>query len=210
MYVCAPLRARITSIKLNRELFARFETFSPFSHYFQPTTFATMSSPSLFIGYARATCSIEAVKATLEAILGPDLIDRVDEAIKKDTKGYDFKMFFIHFKATCSQLEHTYTRIDKEDFVAFVYATEWDKRKWDDRKQEYGAYAQRYWKVTRYIKKDKPLTPAVVPHIMSAEEAALICPPKHTDPEAKRLKVMPKIENMFAALALEDGEVEDA
>ena len=174
-----------------------------------------MSSPSLFIGYARSTCSIEGVKATLEAILGPDIIDRVDEAIKKDTKGYDFKMFFIHFKATSSQLEHTYKRIDKEDFVAFVYATEWDKRKWDDRKQEYGAYAQRYWKVTRYIKKEKPLT--MVPHIMSAEEAALICPPKHTDPEAKRAKfdpeakrAKPKLENMFAALEIEDGEITDA
>lgn len=168
-----------------------------------------MSSPSLFIGYARATCTTEGVKATLEAILGPDLIDRVDEATKKDNKGYDYKMFFIHFKATNSQLVHTYSRIDKEDFVAFVYATEWDKRKWDDRTHTYGAYAQRYWKVTRYIKKEKPATPAIVPHIMSAEEAAAICPPKHADPEAKRARVTPKIENMFAALALEDGEVTD-
>ena len=42
---------------------------------------------------------------------------------------------------------------------------------------------------------------------MTAEEVALICPPKHTDPEAKRAKVTKPIENMFAALELEDGEV---
>ena len=159
-------------------------------------------SSSLFIGYARANCTIESVKATIEAILGPDLIDRVDEATKKDTKGYDYKMFFIHFKATSSQLNHTYSRIDKETFVAFVYATEWDKRKWEPHTQSYGAYVQRYWKVTRYVKKEKI---AIVPHIMSAEEVATS---RNIDPEAKRAKVMPKIENMFAALALEEGEVE--
>uniref|UniRef100_A0A6C0JJ93 Uncharacterized protein n=1 Tax=viral metagenome TaxID=1070528 RepID=A0A6C0JJ93_9ZZZZ len=49
---------------------------------------------------------------------------------------------------------------------------------------------------------------------MTAEEVALICPPKHAtkdvehkDPEAKRAKVSKPIENMFAALELEDGEV---
>jgi hypothetical protein len=163
-------------------------------------------SASLFIGYARSTCTIEGVTATLEAILGPDIIDHIDEAIKKDNKGYDFKMFFIHFKASNSQLEHTYKRIDKEEFVAFVYATEWDKRKWDDKTQTYGAYAQRYWKVTRYIKKEKNVVPSIAPHIMSVEEAAALRN-KHNDPEAKRPKVMPKIENLFAALALEEGEV---
>ena len=165
-----------------------------------------MSSTSLFIGYARATCTIEGVTATIEAILGPDIIERVDEACKKDTKGYDFKMFFIHFKATNSQLEHTYKRIANEGDIRFVYATEWDRRKWNDATQEYGAKVQRYWKVTIYIKKDKPVAPAIVPHIMSAEEAAAL---RGINPEAKRAKVMPKIENMFAALALEDGEVED-
>jgi hypothetical protein len=173
-----------------------------------------MSFASLFIGYARASCSVESVKATIEHILGPDIVDRVDEALKKDTKGYDFKMFFIHFKATSTQLEHTYKRISKEGFVAFVYDTEWDRRKWCERTQEYGAYVQRYWKVTLYVKKDKPAT--IEPHIMTAEEVALICPPKHTntehkdidvDPEAKRAKVTKPIENMFAALALEEGEV---
>ena len=173
-----------------------------------------MSFASLFIGYARASCSIESVTATIESILGPDIVDRVDEATKKDSKGYDFKMFFIHFKATSTQLEHTYKRIAKEDFVAFVYATEWDKRKWCPRTQEYGAYVQRYWKVTLYVKKDNPAT--IAPHIMSAEEVALICPPKHTKDvehkdvehgEAKRAKTTKSVENMFAALALEEGEV---
>ena len=179
-----------------------------------------MSFASLFIGYARSSCSVESVKTTIEHIRGPNIVDRVDEAVKKDTKGYDYKMFFIHFKATSTQLEHTYKRIAKEDFVAFVYDTEWDRRKWNNETQAYGAYVQRYWKVTLYVKKDKPVT--IEPHIMTAEEVALICPPKHAiikdaehkdtehkdiDPEAKRAKVSKPIENMFAALALEEGEV---
>ena len=167
-----------------------------------------MSFASLFIGYARASCTAENVKSTLENILGPNIIERIDEAVKKDTKGYDFKMFFIHFKATSTQLEHTYKRITKEGFVALVYDTEWDRRN--------GAYVQRYWKVTLYVKKEKPVT--VEPHIMTAEEVALISPPKHVitkqeqseqpeHNEAKRAKISPPVENMFAALALEDGEV---
>jgi hypothetical protein len=181
-----------------------------------------MSFASLFIGYARASCTVESVKATIEHILGTGIVDRVDETTKKDTKGYDFKMFFIHFKATSTQLEHTYKRIAKEDFVAFVYDTEWDRRKWCVRTQEYGAYVQRYWKVTLYIKKEKPVNPTIEPHIMTAEEAASLRPPKHITehkdaehkdvdveqkPEAKRAKVTKPIENMFAALALEEGEV---
>ena len=175
-----------------------------------------MSFASLFIGYARASCTVENVKSTLEHILGPNIIDHIDEAVKKDTKGYDFKMFFIHFQATSTQLDHTYKRIAKEEFVAFVYNTEWDRRKWCDRTQAYGAYVQRFWKVTLYVKKEKAIT--VEPHIMSAEEVALISPPKHVNTkleqseqpehnEAKRAKISAPVENMFAALELEDGEV---
>lgn len=185
---------------------------------------ASTSTASLFIGYARASCTTEDVKDTLEAILGPDIVDHVDEGLRKDAKGYDFKMFFIHFKASSSQLEHTYKRITQEGFVAFVYKTEWDRRKWCDRTQQNGAYAERYWKVTHYVKKENP-TPTIAPHIMTVEEAALLTPPKHvialnTDTSGsantdtpKRLIVKPapapKNPNMFAALELEDGEVVD-
>ena len=169
------------------------------------------TSNSLYIGYARASCTTEDVKHTFESILGPDIVDHVDESIKKDTKGYDFKMFFIHFKASTAQLEHTYKRIDKETFVSFVYNTEWDRRKWCDRTQQYGAYVQRYWKVTHYIKKEKPQV-TITPHIMTAEEAALLTPPKHTITNPPKISVKPdappkNLENMFAALELEEGEV---
>jgi hypothetical protein len=169
------------------------------------------TSKSLYIGYARASCTIEDVKHTFEAILGPDIVERVDESVKKDTKGYDFKIFFIHFKASTAQLEHTYQRIDKETFVSFVYNTEWDRRKWCDRTQQYGAYVQRYWKVTHYIKKETPKV-NIAPHIMTAEEAALLTPPKHTISNPPKISDKPEeppknLEKMFAALELEEGEV---
>lgn len=169
------------------------------------------TSNSLYIGYARASCTIEDVKHTFEAILGPDIVERVDESVKKDTKGYDFKIFFIHFKASSDKLEHTYKRIDKETFVSFVYNTEWDRRKWCDRTQQYGAYVQRYWKVTHYIKKEAPKV-TIAPHIMTAEEAALLTPPKHTITNPPKISVKPdappkNLEKMFEAIALEEGEV---
>lgn len=137
-----------------------------------------MSSTSLFIGYARANCDRAQVQTVLAPLVG--VMDRIDETTRKDSKGYDYKMFFIHFAVSNPELDKVIARISKEDFINIVYDNQWDKRKWNDDTHSYGAYTQRYWKVTLYVKKDKPVTPnASMPHIMSVEEAALLRT-KHT------------------------------
>lgn len=146
------------------------------------------STSSLFIGYARATCDRAQVQTVLAPLVG--VMDRIDETTRKDSKGYDYKMFFIHFAVTNPELDNIVARIKREDFVNIVYDTQWDKRKWNDDTHSYGAQVPRYWKVTLYVKKDKPVAPVVAvapvvplcaPHIMSAQEVALIRTQKHND-----------------------------
>ena len=137
------------------------------------------STSSLFIGYARSTCDRAQVQTVLAPLVG--LMDRIDESTRKDSKGYDYKMFFIHFAVSNPDLETVLARITREEFINIVYDTQWDKRKWNDNTQSYGAQVPRFWKVTLYVKKDKPMAPAApvsMPHIMSAEEVALIRTPK--------------------------------
>jgi hypothetical protein len=139
-----------------------------------------MSSTSLFIGYARSTCDRAQVQTVLEPLVG--VMDRIDETTRKDSKGYDYKMFFIHFTVTNPELDSVIARIKREDFINIVYDTQWDKRKWNDETHSYGAQVPRFWKVTLYVKKDKPVVaPVSMPHIMSAQEVALIRTPKHDD-----------------------------
>ena len=135
------------------------------------------STSSLFIGYARSTCDRAQVQTVLAPLVG--LMDRIDETTRKDSKGYDYKMFFIHFAVSNPELETVLARIKREEFINIVYDTQWDKRKWNDNTQSYGAQVPRFWKVTLYVKKDKPAAPVSMPHIMSAEEVALIRAPTH-------------------------------
>ncbi len=140
-----------------------------------------MSAPSLFIGYARSTCDRAQVQTVLAPLVG--LMDRIDETTRKDSKGYDYKMFFVHFKTSNPQLEQVLARIAKEDFINIVYDSQWDKRKWNEETHSYGAEVKRFWKVTLYVKQEKTkpaIAPVATPHIMSAEEAALICPRRTT------------------------------
>jgi len=137
------------------------------------------STSSLFIGYARSTCDRAQVQTVLAPLVG--LMDRIDETTRKDSKGYDYKMFFIHFAVNNPDLDKVVARIQREDFINIVYDTQWDKRKWNDNTQSYGAQVPRFWKVTLYVKKDKPAAPVSMPHIMSAEEVALIRTPKIAD-----------------------------
>jgi hypothetical protein len=140
------------------------------------------STSSLFIGYARSTCDRAQVQTVLAPLVG--LMDRIDETTRKDSKGYDYKMFFIHFAVSNPDLEKVVARIQREDFINIVYDTQWDKRKWNDNTQSYGAQVPRFWKVTLYVKKEKHVaTPVSMPHIMSAEEVALIRTPKQDCPQ---------------------------
>lgn len=141
--------------------------------------FTHKMSTSLFIGYARSTCDRAQVQTVLAPLVG--LMHTIDETTRKDSKGYDYKMFFIHFAASNPELDNVIARIGKEGFINIVYDNQWDKRKWNDDTHSYGANVPRFWKVTLFVKKDKPIAPISTPHIMSAEDAALLR--KHTTRE---------------------------
>jgi hypothetical protein len=144
-----------------------------------------MSSLSLFIGYARSTCDKAQVQTVLAPLVG--IMDRIDETTRKDSKGYDYKMFFIHFKTSNPQLEAVLARIAKEDFINIVYDIQWDKRKWNEDTHDYGAEVKRFWKVTLFVKKEKSNSPPQnTPHIMSAEEVALVCPKRNVEPVSRK------------------------
>ena len=130
----------------------------------------TSTASSLFIGYARATCSTEQVKQVFNNVLDDDIVTTVDERVKTDPKGYEFKIFFVHFSHTNHRLEQMKTRIAKEGFVPIVYNTEYDKKA--------GERVERYWKVLPFTPKPVQITGV---RIMTEEEATHIGRPKHLD-----------------------------
>ena len=127
-------------------------------------------SASLFIGYARTTCTKEQVKHVFNSVFDEDIVSNVDERIKKDTNGYDYKMFFIHFSHTNDELELMMARTVKEGFVPIIYATEYDKK--------LGERVERYWKVLPFTPKPVQITGV---RVMTEEETASISRPKHLD-----------------------------
>jgi hypothetical protein len=128
------------------------------------------TASTLFIGYARSTCTTEQVKEVFNNIMDEDIVTSVDECVKKDPKGYEFKIFFVHFSQTNHRLQNIIDRIGKEGFVPIVYNTEFDKK--------VGTRVERYWKVLPFT--PKPIKVSDV-RIMTEEEAAAITRPKHLD-----------------------------
>ena len=104
---------------------------------------------SLFIGYARDNCTVSQVHHVFSSLLG-DIIDYIDETTHNDPKGYRYKMFFIHFKASNSILEDAFARIDK-DGVFCVHNGHTGRlgEKW-------------FWKVVKVLRSQ--------PYIMSIDE----------------------------------------
>ena len=163
-------------------------------------------SASLFIGYARTTCTKEQVKHVFNSVFDEDIVSNVDERIKKDTNGYDYKMFFIHFSHTNDELELMMARTVKEGFVPIIYATEYDKK--------LGERVERYWKVLPFA--PKPVKPTGI-RIMTEEEAARLARPNRIDlllkaaaqlDEEKRPIQPTRIDILLKAAAeLEEGEV---
>ena len=140
----------------------------------------TSTASSLFIGYARATCSAEQVKQVFNNVLDEDLVATVDERVKTDPKGYEFKIFFVHFSRTNHRLEQMKTRITKEGFIPIVYNREYDKK--------VGERVDRFWKVLPFTPKPAQITGV---RIMTEEETARIAR-KHID---------------APVIALEEGEL---
>ena len=104
------------------------------------------------------------------SILEEEIVTSVDECVKKDPKGYEFKIFFVHFARNNHRLEQMVARISKEGFVPIVYNTEFDKK--------LGQRVERYWKVLPFTPKPVKISDV---RIMTEEEAASIARPKHLD-----------------------------
>ena len=145
-----------------------------------------MNSASLFIGYARTTCSKEQVKEVFNSVLQEEIVSNVDERTKTDKDGFDYKMFFVHFSRTNDELELIKARTIKEGFVPIIYNTEYDKK--------LGERVDRYWKVLPFA--PKPVKPTGI-RIMTEEEAARLARPKRIE----------SLELPTKAAELEEGEV---
>ena len=131
------------------------------------------SVASLFIGYARATCTTAQVKQVFDTAFNAEIVKQVDEVIKKDPNGYEFKIFFIHFNDQDNDmLTQFMTRLKmaSDGFIPVVYNTEYDKK--------LGGNVERYWKVLPFTPKPAQITGI---RIMTEEETASISRPKHLD-----------------------------
>ena len=102
------------------------------------------TASTLFIGYARSTCTTEQVKEVFNSVLDEDIVFKVDELIKTDTNGYKYKHFFIHFSHTNQRLEQMNTSISKDGYVE-TYFKDYDKK--------LGKKVDRFWKVFNYTPK---------------------------------------------------------
>jgi predicted methyltransferase len=155
------------------------------------------TASSLFIGYARSTCTTQQVKDVFNNVLDDDIVTNVDERVNTDSKGYDFKVFFVHFSHTNHRLLQFKARIEKEGFVPIIYKTEYDKK--------LGERVERYWKVLPFNPKPKPVEVSGI-RIMSEEETARIARPKHLDIK-KVVAPIEEVKPIAFGEELEDGEV---
>jgi len=147
---------------------------------------------SLFIGYARTTCSIAQVKEVFNNVLDDDIVSSVDEHIKPGKDGFDYKIFFVHFSHTNHRLEQMKTSISKDGHVETNY-TEYDKK--------LGKKVNRFWKVFPYIPTPKHIDTikASECYVTTKDKDILIAPPK-------RIESL-ELDLTAAAAELEEGEV---
>ena len=118
----------------------------------------------LCVGYAHKSCTAEQVADAFNAVLDEKIVEKVDEIEKtKDTTGETFKMFFIHFKENSKRLNQMIFRIETDSYFPIVYGTRFDKKKAEQ--------VECFWKITRYVPKDK--AEPFVPRVLSIEEAEL-------------------------------------
>jgi hypothetical protein len=70
-----------------------------------------MSIRSLFIGYAKRSCTTEKVKEVFDALFKEEIVSRVDERLKKDKNGSPFKIFFVHFGKVNKPLQSFFNKL---------------------------------------------------------------------------------------------------
>jgi len=72
-----------------------------------------MSYQSLYIGYAPVSCTTERIKKEFDAFLQCNIVSKVDERVKTDMKGREYKIFFIHFDWVNPPLKQLFEEIGK-------------------------------------------------------------------------------------------------
>jgi hypothetical protein len=70
-----------------------------------------MSIRSLFIGYAKRSCTTEKVKEVFDTLFTEEIVSRVDERMKKDKNGTAFKIFFVHFGKVNKPLQSFFNKL---------------------------------------------------------------------------------------------------
>jgi len=76
-----------------------------------------MSVRSLFIGYAKRSCTTEKVKEVFDTLFTEEIVSRVDERMKKDKNGTAFKIFFVHFDKVNTPLQSFFNKLAINEVV---------------------------------------------------------------------------------------------
>jgi len=72
-----------------------------------------MSYQSIYIGYAPVSCTTERIKTEFDTFLQCNIVSKVDERVKIDMKGHEYKIFFIHFDWVNPPLKQLFEEINK-------------------------------------------------------------------------------------------------
>ena len=90
------------------------------------STSATMTIPSLCIGYALDRCTPEQVREIFNYIIDDNEVESVSMLDKTNhTTQRPFKIFFINFKRTSPNLASVVTRIEEDGFIKVEYDAPW-------------------------------------------------------------------------------------
>jgi hypothetical protein len=70
-----------------------------------------MSNESFYIGYAPVNCTTEKIQQDFDIYLKESIVSKVDERLKYNMKGKQYKIFFVHFKYVSPALEKLFKRV---------------------------------------------------------------------------------------------------
>lgn len=70
-----------------------------------------MSNESFYIGYAPVSCTTEKIQQDFDAYLKETIVSKVDERLKYNMKGKQYKIFFVHFKYVSPGLEKLFKHV---------------------------------------------------------------------------------------------------
>jgi len=70
-----------------------------------------MSNESFYIGYAPVNCTTEKIQQDFDSYLKESIVSKVDERLKYNRKGKQYKIFFVHFKYVSPALEKLFKHV---------------------------------------------------------------------------------------------------